>query len=173
MMVSVIFCRLGLLPRSLMLWIKSGSKGTATPLPSCLSAARLLTFHRPNSLWVHNYLRETWYEPILEHNNQHISHYSHFHVALSSIWLFSTSVPLSMFVCSISIPKSSFGLNRAARMVGGISLFLGLKSLHREPGTQSEHISTKHWGCNPLRSSFKLCVVPVHLELCILVCWTR
>lgn len=60
-----------------------------------------------------------------------------------SVWLFSTSVPLSMFVCSILILKSSFGLNRAARTVGGISLFWGLKSLHREPGAQSEHISTK------------------------------
>ncbi len=55
----------------------------------------------------------------------------------------SPHLSLSMFVCSIPISKSSFGLNRAARTVGGISLFWGLKSLHREPGAQSEHISTK------------------------------
>lgn len=51
MMLSVILCRLGRLPSCLILWMKSGSKGTATPLSSCLSAARLFTFHRPNSLW--------------------------------------------------------------------------------------------------------------------------
>lgn len=46
MMLSVIVCRLGRRPSCLMLRTKSGSKGTA----SCLSTAKLFTFHRPNSL---------------------------------------------------------------------------------------------------------------------------
>ncbi len=51
----------------------------------------------------------------------------------------SPHLSLSMFVCSIPISKSSFGLNRAVRTVGGISLFWGLKS---SIGSQVHNLST-------------------------------
>lgn len=148
MMLSVIFCKLGLLPRSLMLWMKSGSKGTAAPSPSCLSAARLLTFHRPNSLWVYNHLREMLYcMTVVKHNlsanPNWPSHSLQWHSCCPlKHWLNLAHLQASPSACLFAVflfHKSLLDSNSGARTIGGISLCTASRA---SMGSQVHNLST-------------------------------